>query len=323
MAATSEFSRASATQDQLSANLESRLLIPGGGTTSDHFQVNVEPFLLQAHTLVDGDEIEIQMVSGPLNARQYTQFKPAGGRDLILSTRLTVVPIMYPGTYRLRRRVGAAGATVYGFCFTAAHDWSNFYANVGDPAAPPFADEAGYAENAGGLSYQEPGGGLVGAATAEADGTLRVFAQPIDDQGGSAHQPSIDNIAGSTTMRSLTLMRIDTLSGQKYRFEFIGYFTCSSAGGLKVDILCSNASYCNYSTVITPTGAAQISDCNLASGTAVGGTGFTEALVRIVGFVTMSADGMIIPRYSQQVSDATATSALIGCDLNVTERTRY
>jgi hypothetical protein len=118
-------------------------------------------------------------------------------------------------------------------------------------------------------------------------------------------------------------MAIDLLDTRKYRFEFIGYFTCASAGGLKVDMICSNASYMNYAVVITPTGAAQISDCNLTSGTAVGGTGFTEALVRITGFVTMSADGPIIPRFSQQVSNVTPTVALLGCDINVTERTRY
>lgn len=322
MPAVTEFSRASGTPDQLSASLKSRLLVPGGPTTSDHFQVGVEPVFLQAHGLVDGDEIEIQMVSGPLNARQYTKFAPAGGRDIVLSTRLTMLPIMYPGTYRLRRIVGAAGATVYGYAATGSHDWSEFYANVGDPAIPPYADTAGFADTAESVVFRDNMGGITAAATALPGGILQVAPQPLDDQGGSAHLSAPIQVAGSTSMQSLILMAIDLLADRKYRFKFTGYFTCASAGGLKVDMLCSNASYMVYSVAIQhPSGT--VVDCNLSSGTAVGGTGFTEALVTITGFVQMSADGPIIPRFSQQVSNGTPTEALVGCDINVTERSRY
>ena len=323
MTADTLFSMASGTQDQLTTRLSNRLLLPNGPATSDHFQVNVEPMFLSAFGLVDGDEIEIQQVAGPENARQYTQWRPAGGRDLILSTRLNSIPVLYAGTYRLRRRVGAAGATVYGAHATMSHEWNGFYTNLGDGSIPPEAVYAQKAGIAGEVAYINPDLSVIGAARANDTGVFEVYAQPFDDSGGSAAQPSDSQVAASTTMSALSLMAIDTRSGSKYRFEFIGYFSCASAGGLRVDILCSNASYCNYSVVIQPTGAAIISDANLASGTAVGGTGFTEAVVRITGFVQMASNGVIVPRFSQQASNATPTTALRGCDINVTERTRY
>lgn len=120
------------TQELRCMDLNNRLLVPGGPSTSFVFEVGQEPAWIQAYGLQEGDRVIVQMLAGDPAAPLVDTFRPAGGRIFRLTDQLNYVPILYPGRYRVFREAGAAAATVIGFKGTVSQEFNAYYPNVGD-----------------------------------------------------------------------------------------------------------------------------------------------------------------------------------------------
>lgn len=146
------------------------------------------------------------------------------------------------------------------------------------------------------------------AALSNADASLTRVATQFDK-------------TSSTAFSDVTGLTADVVVGKSYKFEVVLYTTSDVLAGVKFTLGgTATATDLIYEAVVVDALGLSAHTRATALGTTVGAvTAATAALCRITGTITIATSGTLTIRFAQNVSNAAASSVLVGSTFTVTE----